>query len=148
MLDDPALVAGKRVLDLGAGAGLVAIAAAMAGAASVRASEIDAFALDAIGMNMALNDVSLEVVPHDLMDGAADADVVLAGDVFYERPMAERALVFLRRAKAEGATVLIGDPKRTYLPVDLLEIAATYEVPVSRALEDTDVKRTRVWRLI
>ncbi|UOM32554.1 methyltransferase [Acuticoccus sp. I52.16.1] len=147
LIDNPALVAGRRVLDIGAGGGLVAIAAARSGAHSVRANEIDAFALDAIGLNAALNEVAVEIVAGDLLGGTAEADVVLAGDIFYERPLAERALAFLHRAKADGADVLIGDPKRTYLPVDALRIAATYEVAVPRALEDSDVKLTRVWRL-
>lgn len=147
ILDDPALVAGRRVLDVGAGGGIAAIAASMAGAAHVRASEVDAFALDAMSLNVALNGVAVEIVGGDLLDGPADADVVLAGDLFYERPLADRALAFLRRAHRDGAAVLIGDPKRTYLPTDALQIAATYEVRVPLALEDAEVKRTTVWRL-
>lgn len=148
VFDNPDLVAGKRVLDVGAGGGIAGIAAAMCGAAHVRANEIDAFALAAIALNAEANGVAVEVVGGDRLGGPAEADVVLAGDIFYERPLAERALAFLQRAKADGALVLIGDPKRTYLPTDVLEIAATYEVPVPRTLEDSDVKKTRVWRLV
>nr|WP_226575213.1 50S ribosomal protein L11 methyltransferase [Acuticoccus sediminis] len=147
ILDDPSLVAGRRVLDVGAGGGIAAIAAALSGASSVRANEIDAFALEAIALNITANGVSVDVVSGDLLGGEADADVVLAGDIFYERPLAERAFAFLRRAQGAGATVLIGDPNRTYLPADSLIVVATYEVPVPLALEDADVKRTRVWRL-
>ncbi|WP_420394254.1 class I SAM-dependent methyltransferase [Acuticoccus sp.] len=147
VLDAPDLVAGRRVLDIGAGGGIAAIAAALAGAAHVRANEVDEFALAAIALNAAANGVAVEVMAGDILDGSAEADVVLAGDVFYERPLAERTLAFLRRARADGADVLIGDPKRTYLPTDVLVVAASYAVAVPRALEDADVKRTSVWRL-
>ena len=84
----------------------------------------------------------------DVLDGAATGtDLVLAGDVFYERPMAERLLPYLERARASGAHVLVGDPGRAYLPRDRFEMVATYDVPVSRVLEDADVKRTTIWRL-
>lgn len=147
VLDDPALVTGRCVLDVGAGGGIAAIAAARAGAAHTRASDVDPFAIAAIALNAAANGVTIEVMDGDLLDDPADADVVLAGDIFYERALADRALAFLRRARADGADVLIGDPRRTYLPVDALVVAASYEVAVPRALEDADVKMTRVWRL-
>ncbi|MBJ3777789.1 methyltransferase [Acuticoccus sp. 2012] len=147
VLDAPELVRGKRVLDLGAGGGIAGIAAALCGAASVRAAEIDPFARTAISLNAALNGVSLAPVGEDLLDGPADADVVLAGDIFYEKPLATRAYGFLVRADEAGALVLIGDPKRSYLPADRLTIAATYTIPGNAALEDQDVKRTSVWRL-
>ena len=147
VLDRPELVVGRRVLDLGAGGGIAAIAAAKAGAAAVRANDVDDFALAAIAMNAAANAVTVAVLGGDILDGAADADVILAGDVFYERVLAERALAFLRRAQAAGAEVLIGDPNRTYLPTDALTPVASYQVAVPRALEDSDVKRTTVWAL-
>ena len=140
-------MAGRRVIDLGSGSGLVAIAATMAGAAEVRANEIDDFALAAIALNAEANGVTLTMAPGDLLDGPAEADVVLVGDLFYERPLAERTFAFVRRARASGADVLIGDPKRSYLPQEALAHVATYEVPVPLALEDMDVKRTTVWRL-
>jgi len=147
ILDNRVLVAGQRVLDVGAGGGLVAVAAALAGAADVRANEVDDFALAAIGLNAAANGVAVTPIAGDLLDRAAEADVVLVGDVFYERDLADRALAFLARAAEAGANVLIGDPRRTYLPVDALTAVASYSVPVPLALEDMDVKRTLVWRL-
>jgi len=149
VLDNPAIVSGKRVLDLGAGGAIAAIAAARAGAAYVMASEIDEFALSAIALNAAANGVSIVTLPDDLLDGAGavDTDVVLAGDMFYERELAGRTMAFLRQAAGNGARVLIGDPNRTYLPRDELEAVAEYEVTATRALEDADVKRTTVWQL-
>ncbi|MEM7694472.1 MAG: 50S ribosomal protein L11 methyltransferase [Pseudomonadota bacterium] len=147
VIDTPDLVAGKTVLDLGAGGGLVAIAARQAGARRVRANEVDRFALAAIGMNAALNAALIEVVASDLLDGPAGADVVLVGDLFYEKALAARALAFLERAAKAGATVLIGDPSRSYLPQARLLPVATFSVPTPRALEDADVKRTTVWTL-
>jgi len=147
LLDTPDIVAGRRVLDVGAGGGLVAVAAAMAGATDVRANEVDEIALAAIALNAALNGAAVTAVPGDLLGGAAHADIVLVGDLFYERPLAERTLAFLRRAAATGADVLIGDPKRSYLPVEVLEPVAHYQVPVPLALEDMELKRTTVWRL-
>jgi len=148
ILDHRALVAGRRVLDLGAGGGLVAIAAALAGAAAVRANEVDDFALAAIGLNAALNGVAIDIVPGDLLGGEGGAEIVLVGDLFYERPLAERALDFLDRAALAGAEVLVGDPGRSYMPRHRLARLADYAVPVPAALEDADVKRTTVWRLV
>jgi predicted nicotinamide N-methyase len=147
VLDHPDLVAGRRVLDLAAGSGLVAVAAAKAGAARVRAADVDPLAMAAITLNASANGVAVTPVRHDLLDGPADADVVLAGDVCYERAFADRAVRFLRRAATSGAAVLLGDPGRAYLPSDGLDLVATYQVPVIRALEDADVKRTAVWTL-
>nr|WP_328838539.1 methyltransferase [Methylobrevis albus] len=151
ILDAPELVAGRRVLDFAAGSGVVAIAAKRAGAASVTASEIDAFALAAITLNAAENGVTIELETRDVLDPALAAefagfDVVLAGDVFYEKPMADRVLPFLKACEARGALVLFGDPGRSYLPKTGIEKLATYDVAVSRALEDSEVKRTSVWR--
>lgn len=147
VLDNPHLVAGKSVLDVGAGSGLVAIAAALAGARTVRASEVDDLAIVAIGLNAAQNGVTVETEARDLLTGDPDADIVFLGDVFYERALADRAIGFAVRAADIGATVLIGDPSRSYLPQDALQPVATYAVPTPRALEDADVKKTTVWTL-
>jgi predicted nicotinamide N-methyase len=147
VLDHPELVRGRRVLDLAAGSGLVAIAAALAGAASVLASEIDPLAVAAIGLNASANGVTIEATLADVLDGdGAPADVVLAGDVFYEREFAGRVLPFLDRAGQRGADIAVGDPGRAYLPRTGFEMLASYDVPVIRALEDADTKRTTVWR--
>jgi len=147
VLDHPDLVAGRRVLDVAAGSGLVAIAAAKAGAAATRAVEIDPLAVAAIALNASANQVAVDAVLDDVLDGdGGDAQVIFAGDVFYSRHMAERVLGFVRRAQARGASVLVGDPGRAYLPRAQLTLVATYDVPVSPALEDTPVKRTTVWR--
>jgi predicted nicotinamide N-methyase len=157
VLDHPHEVAGKRVLDLAAGSGLVAIAAAKAGAAPVVAADIDAFTASAIALNAEANDVYIEIVTQDLLvedllDRPAPIgpryDVILVGDLFYERDTAARALAFLDRHAAAGSRVLIGDPGRTYLPKDRLTRLAEYSVPVTRELEDMEIKRTLVWELI
>jgi len=151
VLDNRAAVANLRVLDLAAGSGLVAIAAALAGAAPVVAADIDAFTDPAIALNAAANDVYIEVVTDDLLDRPVSPtpryDVILVGDLFYERDTAARALAFLDRHGATGARVLVGDPGRTYLPKDRLTRLAEYSVPVTRELEDLDIKRTTVWAL-
>jgi len=146
ILDHPELVAGRRVLDFAAGSGLVAIAAAKAGAAVVEASEIDEFALAAIALNAAQNDVSLIVRPADLIGADEGWDVVLAGDVSYQRDMAEAVTRWLAALARRGAAVLIGDPWRAYLARELLEPIVAYSVPVTRALEDAEVKRAGVFR--
>ncbi len=148
VLDHPELVAGRRVLDFAAGSGLVAIAAAKAGAGIIEASEIDPFATAAIALNAAQNGVSLIVRPVDLVGSDDGWEVVLAGDVSYQRDMAESATRWLAALARRGARVLIGDPWRGYLARDLLESIAAYNVPVSRALEDADVKRADVFRFL
>jgi predicted nicotinamide N-methyase len=142
------------VLDLASGSGLVAIAAAVAGAASVTPSETDALAAAAITLNAGVNRVRLEPTVGDLLSGpgpepkdAARPDVVLAGDAFYDRDMAGLMLPFLERASQAGALVLVGDPGRAYLPRERLTQVATYDVPVERVIEDADVKPATVWRL-
>jgi len=151
VLDHPHEVAGKRVLDLAAGSGLVAIAAAKAGAAPVTAIDIDAFVEVAVALNGAANDVYVDVTILDILDHRPPAeprhDVILVGDLFYERDTAARALAFLERHAAIGTRVLIGDPGRTYLPKERLTRLAEYSVPVTRELEDLDIKRTTVWEL-
>jgi predicted nicotinamide N-methyase len=145
VLDHPGIVRGRRVFDLASGSGLVAIAAASAGAASVTANEIDEYAVAAIELNAAANGMAVTALLGDHLDGeAAGADVVLAGDIFYSRAMAQRMLPFLARAHARGAHVLVGDPGRAYAPRDGFAEVACYDVPVVRALEDADRKRTVV----
>jgi predicted nicotinamide N-methyase len=148
LLDRPDLVRGRRVLDFGAGSGLVAIAASMAGASSVTAAEIDAFAAAVIALNAGLNGATLSVETADIVGRPGDWDVVLAGDICYERPMAERVTLWLRDLAGRGVTVVIGDPGRTYLPASGLEPLARYLVPTSRELEDRDARETTVWRLL
>ena len=148
LLDHPEEVAGRDVLDFGAGSGLVAIAAAKANAASVIAAETDPFAAAAIALNAALNGVTIAIVTADIVDRDPAIQIVLAGDVCYERPMAERVLPWLRRLAARGAVVLIGDPGRAYLPRSGLVERARYMVPTTRELEDRDEKETIVWRLL
>jgi predicted nicotinamide N-methyase len=148
VLDHPDVVGGRRVLDLASGSGLAAIAAALAGAASVTANDIDPHALSAIGWNARANGVAITGSHGDLLDGdGADADVVIAGDVFYSRGMAARVLPFLERAAARGATVLVGDPGRAYLPRERLETVASYPVESPGALEDAQLDRTSVLKL-
>ena len=147
VLDNPQLCSGRHVLDFASGSGLVAIAAAKAGASRVTASDIDLFAEAAIGLNAAENSVQLECLYADLIGEDGGWPVVLAGDIFYEKPLADRLLIWFRALAARGATVLIGDPGRTYLPKDQLSECALYNVQVTRALEDQEIKKTRVWRL-
>jgi predicted nicotinamide N-methyase len=148
ILDNPTTVAAAHVLDLGSGSGLTAIAAMRAGAAHVLAADIDALALAAIALNAAANAVAVEATREDLLAGAPDRfDVVLVGDLFYERTLAERALAFIEAASANGAEILVGDPRRSYFPEDRFRAAAEYAVPVTRELEDAEIKRTAVWRL-
>ena len=147
LLDRPATVAGRRVLDFGAGSGLVAIAAARCGAIAT-AAEIDPFAAAAIRLNAALNGVAVEIEGRDVIGSALSSDVVLAGDMCYERPLAERLTTWLRGLVAQGATVLLGDPGRTYFPAGGVERLALYTVPTSRELEDRDSRDGGVWRLL
>ncbi|MGC5030733.1 class I SAM-dependent methyltransferase [Micromonospora sp. DT229] len=146
--DHPQLSAGRRVLDLASGSGLVAIAAARAGAAAVRAVEVDPLAVAAITLNAEANGVRVDAELGDILDGdAGDAEVIFAGDVFYSAAMTNRVLRFLLRAARNGAQVLVGDPGRAFLPRDRFDELASYEVPVSEALESVRVKRTTVWQL-
>ncbi|AHB47335.1 50S ribosomal protein L11 methyltransferase [Hyphomicrobium nitrativorans NL23] len=148
LLDNPQLVAGKSVIDLGSGSGLTAIAAKRAGAASVLAADIDAFSCAAVRLNAALNEVVLHVTGEDLLARVPDpADVVLVGDLFYERELAARVIAYVERAAAAGALVLVGDPQRSYFPTARFAQAAAYQVPVTRELEDAEIKRTAVWTL-
>jgi predicted nicotinamide N-methyase len=149
LLDHADTVAGRAVLDFGSGSGLAAIAAATAGAARVAAAEIDPIAAAAIALNAALNGVTIDIVTEDMLDAPPlPCGVLLAGDVCYERPMAERVTDLLRRCAARGSLVLLGDPGRTYLPRGGLVERAHYAVPVSRELEDRDVRDGVVWEVL
>lgn len=145
-LDNPDLVAGKQVLDFAAGGAVSGIAAMKAGAAQVEACELDAFAIAAIKANAAANGVTLETRLADLVGQDDGWDVVLAGDVFYEAEPARLIGGWLEALNARGATVLIGDPGRSFLPRDRLEKLAEYTVPVTRDLEDREVRQAKVWR--
>ncbi|MEV6690895.1 50S ribosomal protein L11 methyltransferase [Micromonospora sp. NPDC051196] len=146
--DHPQLSAGRRVLDLASGSGLVAIAAARAGATAVRAVEVDPLAVAAITLNAEANGVRVDAELGDILNGdAGDAEMIFAGDVFYSAAMANRVLRFLLRAARGGAQVLVGDPGRAFLPRDRFDELASYDVPVSEALESVRVKRTTVWQL-
>lgn len=147
ILDHPEIVRAKRVLDFASGSGLVAIAASKAGAAQVIAADIDAFAAAAIGLNAEANGVSIAARLDDLLGLDQGWDVILAGDICYERELAAQVIDWLSGLSRRGATVLIGDPGRSYLPKDRLVEVATYQVPVTRALEDAEIKKSSVWRL-
>lgn len=144
VLDHPKVVEGRRVLDFGAGSGLVAIAAASAGARAV-AAEIDSFAAAAIRLNAAANGVEVAIETADVIGTVCAWDVILCGDMCYERPLAERLTRWLRGVPS---LVLLGDPGRSYVPRDGLEPLARYVVPTSRDLEDRDSRETGVWRLL
>ncbi|WP_442934307.1 class I SAM-dependent methyltransferase [Micromonospora sp. CPCC 205539] len=147
LLDHPELAAGRRVLDLASGSGLVAIAAALAGAAHVVANDIDPYAVAAVTINARANRVAVTVTGDDLLDSAgAEADLVLAGDVFYDRAMADRVLPFLQRATAGGAEVLVGDPGRGHLPAGRLAVLADYPVPTTEPSVDSSLRRVQVLR--
>lgn len=147
LLDHPEIARGRRVLDVASGSGLVAIAAMQAGAAHAIAVDIDAFASEAAQLNAVLNDVSLETSDADPVGATTDAELILVGDLFYDRDLAPRVLEWLIDLQRQGKQVLIGDPGRTYLPRDKLEQIASYDIPVTRALEDAEVKRAAVWKL-
>jgi predicted nicotinamide N-methyase len=147
VLDQPEIVRGKRVLDVASGSGLVAIAAMQAGAAHALAADIDRFAGDAARLNAALNGVALETTDSDLIGANVAQEVILVGDLFYDRDLAPRVIAWLAALRDAGKTVLIGDPGRTYLPKDELTQIAAYDIPVTRALEDAELKRAAVWAL-
>jgi predicted nicotinamide N-methyase len=148
VLDHAEMVAGRRVLDLASGSGLVGIAAARCGAASVRAVDVDPVAVAVIGLNATANGVTVTAERVDLLDGdAGTAEVVLVGDAFYSKAMTGRVTNFLRRAGRSGARVLIGDPDRPFLRRELFTELAVYEVPVPEVLEGVPVRRTTVWEL-
>jgi predicted nicotinamide N-methyase len=145
VLDNPATVRGKRVLDFGSGSGLVGIAAAMAGAASVLSADIDRYAEAAIGLNAEANGVSIATTTDDVIGTRGGWDIILIGDMCYERPLAERLLAWLRDS---GADALLGDPGRSYFPKADVERLALYNVQVTRDLEDREIRETGVYRFI
>ena len=147
ILDHPGVVAGRRVLDVAAGSGLVGIAASMAGAAAVTANDIDPYAIAAIEVNAAANAVEVAVSCETMLDEDVNVDVVLAGDVLYSESMAETVMPFLERASALGVQVLVGDPGRAHMPLGRLEIVATYRAAHAAALADAEVERVHVLRL-
>lgn len=148
LLDHPAEVAGKRVIDLATGSGLVGIAAMKAGAASVLAADIDPFCAAAVAANARSNGVEIAFSDTNLLDAPPPpVDLICAGDVFYEKPMAEAVLAWLKQAQANGTRVIVGDPGRTYFPQSGLTLLAEYTVATTRELEDQEVKRSRVWSL-
>jgi predicted nicotinamide N-methyase len=148
LLDHPEAVKGRRVIDIASGSGLVAIAAARAGAATVTAYDIDPLAAAAITVNAGANGEAVLPVCADVLDEAPDGDVMLVADAFYERDLAERVMRFLERGHARGADVLAGDFGRAYLPRDRLRALAAYDVPGLSMLEGSDVKRTTIWTLL
>lgn len=147
VLDHPATVRGRRVLDFASGSGLVAIAAVKAGAKEAIAADIDPFCETAIALNLEANAVQAHFLGMDCIGSDDGWDVVLAGDVFYDKAFADRLLPWFSRLRARGAEILVGDPGRAYLPRTGLQSLAVYQVPVTRVLEDAEVKRTTVWRL-
>ena len=148
VLDDPGVVRGRGVLDFAAGSGLAGIAAIVAGAVSATAADIDRFADAAIALNAAANGVTINIVGDDPIDRPSRWDVVLAGDVCYEQPMAGRATTWLRRLAAAGTEVLLGDPGRSYRPAAGVVELARYRVPTSLDLETRTECETVVWRLL
>ena len=147
VLDHPEIVRGKSVMDVASGSGLVALAAMKADATSALAIDIDAFASHAALLNAELNNVVVETSDADPVGKPTGHDIILVGDLFYDRDLAPRVLAWLIEQQAVGKTVLIGDPGRTYLPREKLEQIAAYDIPVTRALEDAEIKRAAVWRL-
>lgn len=148
LLDHPETTRGRRVLDLASGSGLVGIAAMKAGAAHVLCADIDPFCAAAVRLNAEANGVSLDFTADNLLDRAPpEVEQICAGDVFYEKPMADSVIAWLKTARARGADVLIGDPRRSYFPKGDLVQLAEYQVPTTRELEDQAVKRSGVYRL-
>jgi predicted nicotinamide N-methyase len=148
VLDHPELVRGKRVLDFGSGSGLVAIAAAKAGAERVTAADIDGFAHAAIKLNAAANSAIVSATTDDLIGSDGNWRTILVGDMCYERPLAERLLAWLIDRATHGATVLLGDPGRSYFPKSGVEKLDTFRVQTTRDLEDREIRETSVYRLI
>lgn len=146
ILDHRDEVADRSVIDFASGSGIVAVAAAKAGAARVLAADIDGFCGAALSLNALANDVVTDFTDQDLLDSPPpEADIILAGDICYEKPLAARVMAWLQAGARNGTRVLIGDPGRTYFPRDGLVQLAEYQVPTTRELEDMEVKRTAVW---
>jgi predicted nicotinamide N-methyase len=148
VLDAPSVVERKRVLDFGAGGGLASIAAALCGAADVVACDLDPLAAVIQRLNASLNGVAFTSLTADAVTLRISSEVILAGDVCYEREQADATVAWLRQRASEGCVILLADPGRHYQPTDGLELLATYDVPVLRELESVETKRTRLWRLL
>ncbi len=146
ILDNAEVVSGKQVIDFAAGSGLVGIATKLAGASEVTCADIDPFFTHAVELNANLNKVSVRTSPVNIIGTSIHADLLLAGDVFYDRQFADELIPWFEQLSSQDVTILIGDPGRSYLPKARLEQLATYDVPVTRVLEDAEVKRTTVWR--
>jgi predicted nicotinamide N-methyase len=146
VLDHPEIVAGRTVVDFASGSGLVAIAAALVGARSVTAVDTDPFCGDAIRLNATLNGIGIDFDGRDRIGSRIGEELLLAGDVFFDRELAERLTPWFDDLVRNGVTVLVGDPGRSYLPRDRLDRLATYKVPVTRALEDAEIKQVSVWQ--
>ncbi|MEE2525322.1 50S ribosomal protein L11 methyltransferase [Hyphobacterium sp. HN65] len=144
-LDNPDQFSRRSVLDFAAGGGIAGIGAAMAGASQVEAAEIDDFAVAAIDLNAALNGASVTAANHDIIGEDRGWDIVLAADVFYEDRLSRRIESWLRGLHDRGALVLIGDPERHFLPKATLDCLAEYTVPVTRDLEDREIRNAKVW---
>src|SRR3546814_722228 len=147
ILDTPDVMRGRTVLDFATGSGLAAIAAARAGATQVTASDIDPFAIAAAELNAEANGVTLDLTTDDLIGRDDGWAVVLAGDICYEKPLAERVTAWLKQLAGRGAAVLLGDPGRTYFPKDVTDWIVRYAVKTDREVEDTDVRNAVVWRV-
>ncbi|MFN7135589.1 MAG: class I SAM-dependent methyltransferase, partial [Myxococcales bacterium] len=148
LLDHPDAVHGRNVLDFGAGGGVEALAAARAGASAVLASDIDPFAVQALEMNAALNDVRLTATSRDLLGLDEGWDVVLAGDVCYDRALAGQVQAWLERLAARGADVLVGDPRRGYLDESRLSRIAELDAPSDVDVEGRYLRRTGIFRVL
>ncbi len=148
VMDNPQVFAGRTVIDFATGSGLVGVAAMKAGAAHVLCADIDPFCQAAVALNAQANAVTLDFTGRNLLDAPPPpVDVICAGDVCYEGPMATRVMDWLRQARARGTRVLIGDPHRTYFTADGLTFLAEYQVPTTRELEDFAIKRSSVFSL-
>jgi predicted nicotinamide N-methyase len=147
VIDNPGVVRGKRVLDFATGSGLSGIAAMKAGAVEVLATDIDTFATVATTLNAKVNDVRITVTSDDVVGRDEGWETVIAGDVCYEREMSARVFDWLKTLARRGATVLVGDPGRNYLPRENMIELAVYDVQTTRELEDREVRRTKVWRV-
>lgn len=147
VLDHPEIVRGKSVLDFGSGSGLVAIAAAKAGAERVMAADIDDFAQATIKLNAAANAAIVSTTTADLIGSDGNWRIILVGDMCYERPLAERLLAWLSDRARHGASILLGDPGRSYFPKDGVAKLATYRVQTMRDLEDREIRETSVYEL-
>ena len=148
-LDNRDVVDGQTVMDLASGSGLVAVAAKLAGAATVLAVDIDEFSEQAVLLNAHLNGVEIDFLrDNPLEHDPPHVDVILVGDLFYEKPLAAALLAWLLRAKERGTQILIGDPGRAYLPVHALRQCTRYQVEVTRELEDAEIKEAAVWALL